>query len=92
MAWQPVSAGFRVGGERTAERGQPTPVLITSKRPHPLPPSAALKGLANRHRDTRRIEREILRSRRLRISVCAPVQAPAINSNSSYQNFQLGGC
>ena len=57
-----ISRGWR---ERTAKRGlADTGIDYGAERPHPLPPSAGHKGLANRRRDTRRIEREILRSRR----------------------------
>lgn len=69
-----ISRGWR---ERTGKRGQAdTGIDYGAERPHPLPPSAGHKGLANRRRDTRRIEREILRSRRPWISASAPAQAP----------------
>lgn len=46
MAWQPVSAGFRVGGERERRGARPADTGIDYvERPHPLPPfAAALRG------------------------------------------------
>lgn len=46
VAWQPVSAGFRVGGERERRGARPADTGIDyEERPHPLPPfAAALRG------------------------------------------------
>lgn len=68
VAWQPVSAGFRVGGERERRGARPADTGIDyEERPHPspLPPFAtALRGWPATAATHRRIAREILRSRR----------------------------